>query len=202
MSVGLEPARSRRYHVQTLRPIDDGDISVRRHPACNVEETAGPSDQHQFRQFRAVAAGPGNRAGDRRKNPADAQVVWATQERRRFAGDSRHRPEAAGKNAQISGRRKVARRSPQDASGQFRCAHEMSWMYEGCTVVQVRDATGAIESPTEKARGGRGPNCKGRRRATVSALVAWVAATERPTLCKVRKDGPPRMISRRDGNPR
>jgi hypothetical protein len=74
--VGYEPARGRRYHAQTLRPIDDGDVSVRRHPACDVEETAGPSDQHQFRQFRTAAAGPGNRAGDRRKNPADAQVVW------------------------------------------------------------------------------------------------------------------------------
>jgi hypothetical protein len=141
--------------TQTLRPIDDGDVSVRGHPARHIEETADPSGQHQFRQFRTAAVGSGNRAADRRKKPADAQVVRAMQERRQFAGDSRHRAEAAGKNAQVSCRRKVAGRRPKGASRQFRRAYEVSWMYEGCVGVQARDAAGAIASPTEKARRAR-----------------------------------------------
>lgn len=68
------------------------------------KETAFCTRQSKHGDFGRIATGSGDRAGQRGENSADAQSIWRIQERRRFAGNQRHRPQAFGKNAQVPGR--------------------------------------------------------------------------------------------------
>src|SRR5882672_5840821 len=88
--------------------------------ACHQEKTAGAAGQSQYGDFGTVAASAGDRAGDGRQDFTNAQDVRPVQERRRFAGDSRTRREAARKDAQVFDRRETGCAQAHAAAGKVR----------------------------------------------------------------------------------
>ena len=79
------------------------------------EKTAGQAGKSEYREFGATAASAGDWAGDGRQDFTNAQDVWAVQERRRLAGDSRTRREAPRKDAQVFDRREIGCAQARDA---------------------------------------------------------------------------------------
>src|SRR6266478_3649482 len=61
----------------------------------HYEETAAGTGESEYCDFSRAATGAGNRSGNRRENSQDAEVIRRVQERRRSAGDTRHRQKAA-----------------------------------------------------------------------------------------------------------
>ncbi len=103
--------------AQSLELLVSRSFSVCRDVSRNNEKAAAPAGKHQYRECGIIAVGSGHRAGHRRENPANAEIIRRIQECGRFSGHPRHRQEATGQNAQISHRR-------QSRSVQIRAASD------------------------------------------------------------------------------
>jgi hypothetical protein len=87
-----------------------------RSPVLRHQKATHSTHQHQHRGLNPIAAGPRHRALNRRKNPANAQIVRRVQKRQRPDGHQRSRPQTAGKNEEISNRGQVRSPSPKHPS--------------------------------------------------------------------------------------
>ena len=170
--MGYEPTRSRRYHGQTLRPIDDGERFCSS-PPCTphrrnrrpIRSASIPPIPNSCRRFREWGRRPPEkscRCASRMGHPRASMICW------RFAASARGGWKKCANIWSQESRQAQSKKRQQPIPP---CPRSVLDVTKAAPWSKPATLPAPLK-PYRKKRGGRSPNCKRRRRARVKALVA------------------------------